>query len=85
LYDLLYTPSAARDMRHLPEDLRARLRDSMEALRLWPEHGADVRKLRDADLACFRLRVGDYRVLFDVDSDRQRILIVRVRHRQRAY
>ena len=42
----------------------------------------DVKRLVDFDKA-YRLRVGDYRVLFDVQSNH--IVIYRVRHRREAY
>jgi mRNA interferase RelE/StbE len=32
-----------------------------------------------------RVRVGDYRVLYQVDDDRVVVLVVRVRHRSIAY
>jgi mRNA interferase RelE/StbE len=33
----------------------------------------------------FRLRVGDYRVLYTVDDDNQRVIIYSVAHRREAY
>jgi mRNA interferase RelE/StbE len=33
----------------------------------------------------FRLRVGDYRILYDVDDAQQMVIIGRVRHRRDVY
>jgi len=32
-----------------------------------------------------RLRVGDYRILYDVDDDRRKVLVAEVWHRQMGY
>ena len=42
----------------------------------------DVKRLKNMTLA-YRLRVGEYRVLFEVEGDR--IIVYRVRHRREAY
>ena len=42
----------------------------------------DVKRLTNMTPA-YRLRVGDYRALFEVDGDR--IIVYRVRHRREAY
>jgi len=44
-------------------------------------HG-DIKRLKEHDPA-YRLRMGDYRVLFDVEG--QTITICRVKHRREAY
>lgn len=82
---LLFLPSAARDVSKLPAADSERLRRAIAPLCSWPDHGRDVRRLRGMELAQFRLRVGDYRVLFDVDPAGKRILIVRIGRRDRAY
>jgi mRNA interferase RelE/StbE len=42
----------------------------------------DIKRLKEHDPA-YRLRMGDYRVLFDVEGDE--IIIGRVKHRRDAY
>jgi mRNA interferase RelE/StbE len=43
----------------------------------------NVRKLMNSPY--FRIRVGDYRVIFDIDPKLSRILIVKVGHRKNIY
>ena len=43
----------------------------------------NVRKLKGEK--GFRLRIGDYRVIFDIDGKRLRILVLKVGHRSRVY
>jgi mRNA interferase RelE/StbE len=85
MFEIHFLPSAAKEFCRLPVNQRDRLREAIEALRLWPDHGRDVRKLQSMPEAEFRLRVGDFRVLFDVDAARRRIVVVRVRGRDRVY
>ncbi len=44
---------------------------------------ANVRKLSGADLGEFRLRLGDWRILFDLDGND--VVILRVGHRKDIY
>ena len=44
-------------------------------------HG-DIKRLKDFDPA-YRLRMGDYRILFDVENSE--IIIRRIKHRREAY
>lgn len=85
MYKVYFLPSAARDAAKLSERDTRRLREAVAALREWPQHGRDVSKLRGKSEGEFRLRVGPFRVLFEVDSSERRIAIVRVRRRGRAY
>lgn len=72
---------AQKQMRDLPGGMRIRVRDRIDELRDDPYRG--VAKV--AVLGGFRVRVGDYRILFDV-SDQQRLVQVRqVLHRREAY
>lgn len=58
-------------------------RKILEKIRLLENDLAgNVKKLVDFDKA-YRLRVGDYRVLFDVQSNH--IVIYRIKHRREAY
>jgi mRNA interferase RelE/StbE len=68
-YKVEYTASALEDLRSLPK------READQILRkvLRLEHGlhGNIKRLQNAD-AAFRLRMGDYRVLFDVTTVRFR-------------
>ena len=50
----------------------------------WPEN-AHVRQLKHYALADFRLRVGDYRVLFNKDDEEKKIHLLRVLDRSKLY
>jgi mRNA interferase RelE/StbE len=83
VYALLIKRSAERDLRRLPSTLFERVNERILALRDDPRpHG--VRKLVGA-LEGWRIRVGDYRILYQIDDDAQTVTVVRVKHRRDVY
>ena len=82
-WELVVTTRAEREMRRLPTQEQARIQQAMDALHNGPNHG-DIRKLEDRP-GEWRLRVGDYRVIFGRDSANRVILVLRVLHRRDAY
>jgi len=82
-YTVELTAVAAKDVHALADDIYARMATAIDLLQDNPRP-AGARKLRGQQRA-WRIRVGDYRVLYQVD-DRQRIITVyRIRHRREAY
>jgi mRNA interferase RelE/StbE len=82
-YRLAIRPAAERDLRALPPDMLARVDARIRALADQPRpHG--VERLRGPH-GGLRLRVGDYRILYDVDDAQQIVIIGRVRHRRDVY
>jgi len=62
---------------------RERVLERIERLAENPFAGAV--KLKGADPPLYRVRVGDYRVLFAVDGWRRLVLVTHVRHRREVY
>jgi mRNA interferase RelE/StbE len=84
-WSIEFTRAAFREFMKLETAVRERIAESLEWLASHPRSSVlDIKKLR-APLPVFRLRVGDYRVVYEVKSDRLVILVVRVRHRGRVY
>ena len=80
LYDLEIRPSALRDLRKLSKDVARRVLAKIESLR--DDLRGDVKRLKGTDPG-YRRRVGDYRVLFDLEG--RKVVVRRVRHRREAY
>lgn len=79
-------PKAAKDLKALTPSDRARIIKKIEQYAADPTSQANnVKALQGSDL--YRLRVGDYRVLFTVAADGSVsvMLVHRVRHRREAY
>jgi mRNA interferase RelE/StbE len=82
-YRLLIRPAAERDLRALTPTILERVDARIRALAENPRpHGFE--RLRGPQ-GGFRLRVGDYRILYDVDDAQQMVMIARVRHRRDVY
>jgi mRNA interferase RelE/StbE len=68
----------------LPAALFHRVIAAIRALAATPRP-AGCRKLQSSGHDDYRLRVGDYRVLYEVDDTARLVRIMRVRHRREAY
>ena len=74
--------SAEREMDRLPAEMHRRISGKILALGDNP-HPLGSRKLRGGE--AYRLRVGDYRVLYTIDDQARRIFIYAVAHRREVY
>jgi mRNA interferase RelE/StbE len=81
-WERVWSPPALRDLRRLDRTVAARV---LEALRiLAEEQRGDIRRLQGREER-WRLRVGDWRVIFTYDSDAHAIVILSVKPRGDAY
>jgi mRNA-degrading endonuclease RelE of RelBE toxin-antitoxin system len=83
MFDVLVTPGALRQLRRLRRVDGVRILDTIAAhLRHEPERPTrtTVKRLRGRQDATYRLRVGDFRVFYDVEG--QIVTIVAVLHKQ---
>ena len=83
MYTLFIKRSAERDLRRLPLALFQRVDERIQALREDPRPPG-VRKLV-GPLEGWRIRVGDYRVIYQIDDGAQTVTVVRVKHRRDVY
>lgn len=83
MYHVLFKPSADRSLRRLPEEVQRRIVAAVETLVDTPRPQGSV-KLTGAD-DLYRIRVGNYRVVYAVMDDQLLILILRVAHRKDVY
>lgn len=82
-YTLHTTRKAEKDIRDLPETVFARVDTRIVALAETP-HPPDAVKIKGRT-RLFRIRVGDYRILFEVDDEACEVTVARVVHRREAY
>ena len=82
-YNVDFKPSVHKDFRRLPKSVVERAMKRIGKLKEEPfPHG--VEKLEGAD-RLYRIRVGDYRIVYEVDTQAQGIMILYVRHRREVY
>jgi mRNA interferase RelE/StbE len=84
VYRVLFTRSADKTFRRLPRHIAQRIRRSLDDLATNPyaEH-LDVTKLQNRP--GYRLRVGDWRVIYEIVSDELTILVLRIGSRGEVY
>ncbi|KHK96591.1 plasmid stabilization protein [Microbacterium mangrovi] len=82
-YRVEFTTAAARQVKKLPRPARDRVLDAVEDLGDDPRpHGA--KKLAGEQTA-WRIRVGDYRVIYDIFDTELTITVIRAGHRREIY
>jgi len=82
-YEVVWKSSARKEARKLPADVLRRILGAVAELRSEPRPRG-VRKLKGAERT-YRLRVGDYRVIYSILRRRLVIEVVRVAHRREVY
>ncbi|MBA3736885.1 MAG: type II toxin-antitoxin system RelE/ParE family toxin [Actinobacteria bacterium] len=85
-YEVRLAPTAARDFKKLPAPLRERIRTSLEQLAQAAAEtgrirGKKVKTIRGHADTFHRLRVGDYRVMYDLIPDDRVLLVLGIVHR----
>jgi mRNA interferase RelE/StbE len=82
-YSVRLKPSAEKDLRKLPKAVLPRILEEISSLRNNPFPPGTV-KLKNAD-RLFRSRVGDYRIIYEVEAAARQILVHYIRHRREVY
>ena len=82
-YRVHFKPSAAEAIRSLPKAHQRRVIAKAEALAENPRPPG-CKKLHGSD-DFYRVRVGDYRIVYTVEDQELIILVVRVGHRKEVY
>jgi mRNA interferase RelE/StbE len=83
LHRIELTRAAVRQLRNLDSDVRRRIETAIESLADTPRPDG-CRKLTGLDKT-WRIRVGGYRVIYEVHDDRLVVIVVRVAHRRDVY
>ena len=82
-YRVAIAPAARKQLAALPTDVQDQIRPEIVGL------GADPRPHRSQKLKGpsgeYRIRVGDYRVIYVIDDNNRLVGITRVAHRRDAY
>jgi len=82
-YEIQWKHSAEKDLRGIDRQFISRILETIDFLSGDP-FPSNHRKLQGSD-SSFRLRIGDYRVIYQVDIENKSIVIYHVRHRKDIY
>lgn len=84
MYQVVVERSAEKDLKRLSSEIRARAAAAMHALSHDPRP-LGCRKLAGSDSNDWRIRVGDYRIIYQIADEIRIVRINRVRHRRDVY
>ncbi len=84
MYELVILPGARRDLERLDPPVRRRIAGRLDWV---AEHFDEVQpEALTGDYAgWFKIRVGDYRILYQFDRAAHNLTIVKIRHRREVY
>jgi mRNA interferase RelE/StbE len=82
-YHVVATTAASREYKRLDAQVQGRVSEVLKALREDPRPPG-VKKLTGSS-ADWRVRVGDYRILYEIDDSEMTVTIWRIVHRSAAY
>ena len=81
MYSVLFSDLSLKQLKKLDGETRQRIITSIERIRIRPD--AYIKRLVGEE--GYRFRVGDYRVILDLDNERLIILVLRMGHRKNVY
>ena len=82
-YEVVLKPSVEKDLRSLPKNVLQRVWAKIEALSTEPIPRRAV-KIAGAEYL-YRVRSGDYRIIYSVNHAAKQVIVHYVRHRSEAY
>ena len=83
LYKILWKRSAVKELKRLPKKIILKILEIVKKLEKSP-YPKDSKKLQGSE-STYRIRVGDYRIIYTIYKSELIIEIIRVRHRKKAY
>jgi mRNA interferase RelE/StbE len=83
-YAIEYVPTAWKELTKLPANTQRRLLEAIEGLKTQP-YPPGVKHLHGELRGLYRIRVGAFRVIYEVHQGRMLILIVEVGNRKETY
>lgn len=81
IYQLLYTKSVFDDIKKLDLVVKKKIKNKIEKFSTNPVLNA--KKLINSSIGTYRWRIGNYRIVFDIDKNN--IVILRIGHRREIY
>lgn len=82
-YEVTLAPAAARQLRKFDAHVRRRLQAAIELLADNPRPPAATQLVGGSGE--WRVRTGDYRIVYEIEQDRLLVLVLSVGHRREIY
>jgi mRNA interferase RelE/StbE len=82
-YRVSLAPSAARELRKFEPDVRRRIQAALDLLATEPRPPAATRLVGGPGE--WRVRTGNYRIVYEINDDQLLVLVLRTAHRREVY
>ncbi len=82
-YQVEITPAAQRQIKKLSPDVQQRIIERLEALAVEPRPPRVVKL--EGEESLYRVRVGNYRIVYKIEDDILLILVAKIGHRRDVY
>ena len=82
-YKFVFSKTAKDDMERLDQSIKKRLKKKLEYFAACDDMSVYAKKLTNVQAGQFRIRVGDYRVIFDMKGST--CIVLRLQHRGDIY
>ena len=79
-FEVLLSPKAVRSLKKLQPSVRKRAIGLMKELSRMPEKGEQLKPSR-----FWKVRVGDYRIIYEIDRSSSRVVVLFIGHRKNVY
>lgn len=83
MYKLIFRPKAEKDLKKLPLNVRLQIINKLKYFLSAANPLDFASHLKDTDLGSYRFRVGDYRIIFEIED--QTIIILTLGNRRDIY
>ncbi len=85
MFTVLFTKSAEREYKNLDSKIQAKVQEAVKLLRISPYSDLlQIKKLK-GDPHLYRVRIGDYRIVYEVAKVEIRVIIIKIGHRREVY
>ena len=80
-YTIIFTNRAIKDLKRVDNKTKKRIGNKLKIYSKYPlKYG---KKLTDPKIGTYKFKIGDYRVIFDIDDNK--IIVLRLGHRKNIY
>lgn len=84
-YTVEFVRSAEKEFLRLPKKIRLRIEEALKLLAISPfSELLKIKKLKGTEDA-FRIRIGEYRMIYQIKQETLIVLVIKVGHRREIY
>ena len=85
VYEVVFKKSAAKEFQALPQKIQQKILEAVHLLSLNPySELLQIKKLKGV-ASLYRVRIADYRMIYSIENNLLKIIVVRVAHRKEVY